>query len=136
MEHQLTSDDGKNQKRIVLSSFLKKKNNYIIYVPLHIGHWRSFGYNWWGLISGPWLRSVLRVVLRSLCLVFCIFKGWWLGKLEFCLFEKEFSVWFSVNFERMIFVFQVTSYSSSTYPSRSPKAPIGYTKFSISYQLG
>ena len=31
----------------------------------HIGHWMSFGYNWWRLISGPWLRSVLGVALRS-----------------------------------------------------------------------
>ena len=39
---------------------------YIHHILLHIGHWRSFGYNWWSPISGPCLRSVLEVDLRSL----------------------------------------------------------------------
>ena len=41
-------------------------SRYIQHILLHIGHWRSFGYNWWSPISGPCLRSVLEVDLRSL----------------------------------------------------------------------
>ena len=37
---------------------------YRPHILYHIGHWRSFGHNWWSPISGPCLRSVLRVVLR------------------------------------------------------------------------
>ena len=39
---------------------------YRPHILYHIGHWRSFGYNWWSPISSPCLRSFLRVDLMSL----------------------------------------------------------------------
>ena len=41
-------------------------SRYIHHILQHIGHWGSFGNNWWSTISSLWFRSVLRVDLTHL----------------------------------------------------------------------